>query len=198
MKTKTIIIPNIIFCLIIGLLSNCSNYYPHTYPFMDWSNPDSIISSYDTLPKTRLDNHDYICRFWIDPSSTVKQYIEICDTNGGYKITKHQFGYAYNKKHKTKRIDISNSVVIDKDINEIIETIDSLDLMNYKSRYHSWQTDGGPMHTPMIWYRVEYYKNGQKNDFVFWKFVNHDLYGDMIKYGQIVDLIDNEILNIKN
>ena len=165
---------------------------------MDWPNPDSILSSYDTLSEKRLNNHDYICRFWIDPSSTVKQYIEICDTNGGYKIIKHQFGYAYNKKQKTKRIDITNPVVIEKDINEIIETIDSLDLMNYKSRYHSWQTDGGPMHTRMIWYRVEYYKNGQKNDFVFWKFVNHDLYGDMINYGEIVDLIDNEILNIKD
>lgn len=184
--------------LTIAFLTSCSNYFPHSYPFMDWSNPDSILSSYDTLTKSSLDNRNYICRFWIDPSSTLKQYIEIYDTNGGYKIARHQYGYIYNKKHKSKLVDITTPIETDKSIAEIVDHIDSLDFMSYKSRYHSWSTDGGPMHTPMIWYRVEYYNNGFENDFIFWKFVNHDLYGDMVKYEEIVDLIERDILRINN
>jgi hypothetical protein len=78
----------IIFLYItVGFLTGCSKYFFHSYPFMDWSNPDSILSSFDTLTKVSLDTYNYICRFWIDPSSTIKQYIEICDINDGYKIS---------------------------------------------------------------------------------------------------------------
>lgn len=185
MKAKIIIPQAILFILVTGVFSNCSSYYSRSFPFMDWSNPDSIFSSYDTLSRSPLDHHNYVCRFWVDQSSTLKQCIEILDTNGGFTINMHQFGYIYNKRQKPKLINTSKSIELEKDIADIIVEIDSLDLMRYKSRYHNWETDGGPMNTPMIWFRVEYRKNGLKNDFVFWKFANHDLNDDMAKYRQI-------------
>lgn len=195
MNIKTILFPGLTVCLIIGLMSSCSNYYPRTYLFMDWSNPDSLFSSYDTIQHSSPGNHNYIFRLWIDPSSTVKQCISIYDTNGGFNISMKTFGYVYNKKEKARWIERTNNIATPKDVNEIVASIDSLDLMSYKSRYYNWQTDAAPMHTPMIWYRVEYYRNGQSNDFVFWNFLNYDFNADMLKYKRIVDVIDQEVFN---
>jgi len=181
--------------VLVTILISCSKYTSWTYPFMDWSKPDSIFNSYDTLKLTRTVNNRILIRFWFDPSSTVKQYIEIKDTINGYKAIKVKYGNIYNKKHKTKRI-LSTSIVTPKsNWNDLISRIDSLNFMNYKSRYHSWQTDGGPMHSLMIWFRIEYFNKDIHNDFVFWKFAGSSMPDDMKEYEKIVTLIDNEFYN---
>ena len=184
-----------IFAGIIFLISCSSKYNAWTFPFMDWSKPDSIFSSYDTLRINKSKNNQFLIRFWIDPSSTVKQFVEIRDTTNGFIAKKVIYGYVFNKNHKSKRIYTTITIHPTSNWKDLMEKIDSIDFMNYKSRYHSWQTDGGPMHTPMIWYRVEYFKNGLHNDFVFWKFAGNSMHDDMKKYECIVTLIDNEFYN---
>jgi hypothetical protein len=44
----------------------------------------------------------------------------------------------------------------------------------------------------MIWYRVEYYKGTQNNDFVFWNFMGEEMGDDMKNFEKIVQLFENE------
>jgi hypothetical protein len=164
----------------------------HTYPFMDWTKPDSVFHSYDTLRTNKIENNQFLIRFWIDPSYSVKQFVEIKETNNGYMAKKVMYGKVFNKKRKLKIVFKTISINPKSNWIDFIAKLDSIDFMSFKSRYHSWETDGGPDHTPMIWYRIEYFKKDLHNDFVFWKFAGDSMYGDMKKYEIITTLIDEE------
>ena len=193
------IVKYIIYFLVVVLLS-CSKHIAHTrsqynmaiYPFMDWSNPDSVFHSYDTVKIMKDTESNFLVRFWIDQSSSVKLFIEIRDTVDGYKATKVAFGEEYNSNHKSKKIFEIHDIQPKSKWNDFINKVESIDFMDYNSRYHSWQIDGGPLHTPMIWFRVEYFNNNQHNDFVFWKFFGREFPEYMEKYEKIVSLIDSE------
>lgn len=159
---------------------------------MDWSNPDSIFHSYDTLQLAKNTESHFLVRFWIDPSSSIKQYIEIKDTIGGYKATRVIFGQEYNLKDESKMIFETHDIHPKSKWDTFIKKMESFHFIDYESRYHSWYTDGGPMHTAMIWYRVEYFKGSEHNDFVFWKFADDISRRDMENYEKIVSLIDSE------
>ena len=185
-----------IFITII-MLSNCNRqisgkYSARIYPFFNWSNPDSIFLSYDTLIGKKTDNCTLLIRIWIDQSSSIKQLIEVKDTINGYKANRIVFGQVFDEKGNTKKVLNKDAITPKSKWNSIISEINSINLMDYCSRYHSWQTEGGPMNSPMIWYKVEYRNGNQCNNFVFWRFANHKLPKEMAKYEIIINLIDRE------